>query len=61
VPEDSLTIFVGGRGVSPTPAVSGLSGTGGDSGSCFIEKRAKRVKNLQGAAPIGSGKIVISW
>ena len=47
--------YGGGEG-----SVSGLSGTGGGSGSCFIEKRAKRFKNFQGAAAVGNGKIVTS-
>jgi hypothetical protein len=36
-------------------------GGGGGGASSFIETNATHVKNLQGAAPSGNGKIVISW
>jgi hypothetical protein len=36
-------------------------GGGGGGGSSFVEKSATHVTNLQGEAPEGNGKIVISW
>jgi hypothetical protein len=36
-------------------------GGGGGGGSSFVEKGAKHVKSRPGAAPVGNGRIIISW
>jgi hypothetical protein len=35
--------------------------SGGGGGSSFIEQAAATIKNIQGGAPIGDGRVVISW
>jgi hypothetical protein len=37
------------------------SGGGGGGGSSYVERPATHVKNLQGAAPVGNGKVTIYW
>ncbi|MBV9700420.1 MAG: hypothetical protein JO078_09890 [Candidatus Eremiobacteraeota bacterium] len=43
------------------PSFTDGSGGGGGGGSSFVEKHAGHVKHIQGGAPPGDGKIVISW
>jgi hypothetical protein len=43
------------------PSTQSGAGGGGAGGSSYIEKRATHVKNIQGGAPPGNGRIVISW
>jgi hypothetical protein len=58
--------YGGGGGGSGDYWYYGLSqnpgpGGGGGGGSSFIEKTATKIKNIQGGASPGNGKIVISW
>jgi hypothetical protein len=62
---EKLAVFVGGEGgtsggFNGGASSGGASGSGG-GGSSFVERRVTHVRNAQGGAPTGNGRIVISW